>query len=105
MFMGNHTTWHWTSEEEADWKLAQNAIRAVWATCSGRLGVTDIPGFESVYPLADPVALRNLMKRLEAEYNLLERTDHDTVWRVLRDYPKLAKAVENGTFLEFLEGK
>lgn len=92
MLMGDHTTWTWTPEEKADWELAQDVIRMVWVECSTRMDKA-ISGEEKV-------ALRSLALRLAAEYNLLERTDHVTVHRILKEYPRVFKMVRWGRIQE-----
>lgn len=92
MFMDNHSTWTWTEQEIADWTAARGVIQDTWAAASNRLDVTTWG--------EEKTALVRLSKRVAAEYRLLERTDHDTVNRVVRDYPRLVEAIKRGDILE-----
>lgn len=92
MFLGNHTTWAWTEQETADWELAQDAIRMVWVAAATRE--------EEAISQDELNALSRLERRMEEEYNLLERTDRDVVHRVIGEYPKLAAKVKRGEILE-----
>lgn len=92
--MFKRSTWTWTEQETADWTRAREAIRSVWIAASNRLN--DAPWEQ------ENVALVRLSNRVEVEHRLLERTDSDTVNRVLRDYPGLAAAVQRGDILEVI---